>query len=55
MGAVLGTVFVLNPFQHTTAAIVVEVGIDIGEGDTVGVEETLKQQVVLQGVDLRDT
>ena len=48
------TVLVHNPLQHLAAAIVVEVGIDIGQRDTVGVQETLEQQVVLQGVNLGD-
>ena len=47
MGTVLVTILVLYPLQHLTTAIVVEVGIDIGQRDTVGVQETLKQQVVL--------
>ena len=55
MGTVLVTVLIFHPFQHLAAPVVVEVGIDIRERDTVGVEETLKQQVVLQRVDLRDT
>ena len=54
VGAVLVTVLVLDPLQHTAAAVVVEVGIDIGQRDTVGVQETLEQQVVLQRIDLRD-
>ena len=55
MGTVLVTVFVFYPFQHPTSSVIVEVGIDIRERDTVRIEETLKQQVVFQRVDLRDT
>ena len=47
-------VLVHHPLQHAAAAVVVEVGIDIGQRDTVWVEETLKQQVVLQWVYLRN-
>ena len=54
MGTVLMAVFVFHPFQHTTATVVVEVGIDIRQRDTVWIEETLKQQVVLQRIDLGD-
>ena len=55
MGTILMAVFVFHPLQHTATAVVIEVGIDIGQRDTVRVQETLKQQVVLQRVDLRDT
>ena len=54
MGAVLGAILIHDPPQHLAAAVVVEVGIDIRQVDTVGVEETLKQQVVFQRVNLRD-
>ena len=54
MGTILVTILIFHPFQHLTAPIVIEVGIDIRERDTVRIEETLKQQIVLQGVDLRD-
>ena len=47
-------VFVHHPLQHPFATIVIEVGINIREIDTVGVQETLKQQVVLQWVDSGD-
>ena len=48
MGTVLVTVFVFHPFQHASSAVIVEVGM-------VRIKETLKQKVVLQRVDLRDT
>ena len=51
---ILMSVLVLHPLQHTAAAVVVEIGINIRQGDTVGIEETLEQQVVLQRVNLRD-
>ena len=47
-------VLVFHPFQHASAPVVVEVGVDIGQGDAVGVEETLEQEVVLHRVDLGD-
>ena len=47
-------VFLRHPVQHAAAAVVVEVHVDIGERNTVGVQETLEQQVVGDGVDLRD-
>ena len=54
MRTVLMTVLILHPFQHLAAAVIVEVGIDIRQRDTVGIQETLKQQIVFQRVDLRD-
>ena len=55
MCTILVTILVLDPLQHTTAAVVVEVSINIGQRDTVGIEETLEQQVVLQWVNLGDS
>ena len=55
MCTVLVTIFVHHPLQHLTATIVIEVGINIGQRDTVWIQETLKQQVVLQRVYLGDT
>ena len=49
------TILVHNPFQHLTTTIIIKVGINIRQRDTVGVKETLKQQVVFQRVDLGDT
>ena len=54
VGHGVGTVFVCHPFYYLLSTIVGKVGIDIGEGYTVGVEETLEQQVVLHGVYVRD-
>ena len=50
----LRAVFLRHPLQHFSASVVVEVHINIGEGYSVGVEETLKKEVVLDGVDHRD-
>ncbi len=47
-------VFLRYPVEHAAAAVVVEVDIDIGQRDTVGVQESLEQQIVCNGVDLRD-
>ena len=54
MCTVLMPVLVHHPAQHLAATVIIEVGIDIRQGDTVRVKETLEQQVVLQGVKLRD-
>ncbi len=55
MRTIVVPILILHPFEHAPAAVVIEVGINIGQRDTVGIEETLKQQVVFQGVDLGDT
>ena len=46
------SVFVLNPFEHFAASVVVEVGIDIRERNTVRVKESFEKQVVLDWVNL---
>ena len=40
--------------QYVGAAVLIEVDVDIGQRDTLGVEETLEQQVVFQRVDIGD-
>ena len=55
MGHVVGTIFLGHVLEHACAAVIVEVDVDIGEGDTVGIEKTLEQKVVFYGVDLCDT
>ena len=55
VGTVLMTILIFHPFQHASTTIVIKVGIDIGQRDTVWIQETLKQQVVFQWVNLRDT
>ena len=47
------SVLIFYPFQHAPASVIVEVGINIGQRDTVGVKETFEKQVVLDGVYLR--
>ena len=49
------TIFIGYPAKHFTTTVVIEVHIDIGQGDTVRIQETLEQQVVLDRVDLGDT
>ena len=44
-----------HPIEHSATTFVVEVDIDIGQRDTVRVEESLEQQVVLDRVNLRDS
>ncbi|EJX10287.1 hypothetical protein EVA_01565 [gut metagenome] len=48
----LFSVFLGYPVQHSASPVVVEVDVDIREGDTVGVQKTLKKEVVFDGVNL---
>ena len=48
----LCAVFIRYPAKHFPATVIVEVGIDIGERDTVRIQETLEQQVIFDRVDL---
>ena len=50
----IGAVFVDDVVDHTATTFVVEVDIDIGHRDTVGIQEALKEEVVLDGVDVGD-
>ena len=49
------SVFFRYPTQYFATTVIVEVGIDIGEGDTVRIQETFEQQVILNRVDLSDS
>ena len=55
MRTILLTIFIHYPLQHLTSSVIVEVGINIRQGDTVRIKETLEKQVVFQRVYLRDT
>ena len=50
----LCSIFICHPLEYTSAAVIVEVDIDIGERNTVGIEKTLEEQVVFDGVDVGD-
>ena len=47
-------IFIFNPLQHLTTAIIIKVGIYIRKGYTIRVQETLKQQIILDWVYLGD-
>ena len=47
-------VFLGDPVEDFVSSLIVEIDIYIGQGDTVGVEETLEQEVVLEGIDVGD-
>ena len=55
MGDVVGTVEVLDVLDHAVAAFIVEVHVDIRHRDTLGVQEALEEEVVLDGVKVGDT
>ena len=55
MGHVGGAVSLSHVVEHDFASVVVEVDIDIRERYTVGVQESFEKEIVLQGVDLRDS
>ena len=44
------SIFLGYPVEHSSASVVVEVDVDIGQRNTVGVKETLEKQVVFYGV-----
>ena len=44
----------VHPFEHLSASVVVEVGVDIRERDTVRIEESLEQKIVFYRVNLGD-
>ena len=54
MGTVFVSVLVHHPLEHLSTSVVIEVRVDIRQRDTVGIEESLKQQIVLHGVELGD-
>ena len=54
MGDVVGTVEVLDVLDHAVAAFIVEVHVDIRHRDSLGIEETLKEEVVLHRVEVGD-
>ena len=55
MGHFLGTVFLGHVIEHSGAAVIIKVGVDIWQRDAVRIKETLKQQVILHRVNFGDT
>ena len=55
MRTVFLAILVHHPLQHLSATVIIKVGINIWEVDTVRIEKTLKQKVIFQWVYLRDT
>ncbi|CAB4582032.1 unannotated protein [freshwater metagenome] len=55
LGHVFATVGVGRVADHLVAIAGVEVHVDVGHGDSTGIEEAFEQQVVADGVDLGDS
>ena len=49
------SVFVFNPFKHFSASVVIKVGVNIRQRNTVWIKETLKKEVVFDWVYLCDS
>lgn len=47
-------VFFCHPTYYLPALVVLEVNVDIGQRNTIGIEKPLEQQVVFQGIDVGD-
>ena len=54
MGHFFGTVFLGHIVQHRSAAVIVKIGVNIWQRNTVRVQKSLKQQVILHRVNLGD-
>ena len=54
VGNVCLTIFFGDVVEHPGASLVVEVNVDVGERDAVGVKKTFEEEVVLEGVNVGD-
>ena len=54
MGHLLLAVTLCHIMEHISAAIIVEVDVDIRQRDTVGVKESFEKEIILYRVDLSD-
>ena len=55
MRDMVGAILASNVIKHPFATGVIEVDIYIGHRNAVGVEEPLKQQIILEGIDIGDS
>ena len=51
---VVGAVFARDVFDDLVATVIAKVNVDIGHGNTLGVEETLKEQIKANGINVCD-
>src|SRR6202035_5877173 len=54
LGDLLAAVLLGDILNHLAAAVGAEVDIDIGHADALGIQEALKQQAVLERIDIGD-
>ncbi|MNS55935.1 hypothetical protein D3C72_887820 [compost metagenome] len=54
MGHLVFTVFIYHIIDYPLTTFIIKVGIDIGHGLTIGIKETLKQEVILDRVNIGD-
>ena len=54
LGDGVAAVLVADVANHLGPSIVGEIDVDIGRADTLGIEETLEEQPVAQGINVRD-
>ena len=54
MGNMIFAVCLLNVLESTVTAFIIEIDVNIRHGDTVRIQETLKQEVVLDRVEVGD-
>ncbi len=54
LGYLICTILLVAVVHHFGTAVVLEIQINIGHGDAVGVQEALEEQVVIQGVHRSD-
>ena len=52
MSHVIGPILFSDPFQHCTATIVVKVNVNIRHGNTIRIQKTFKQQVILNRINI---
>ena len=45
-------IFLSNPINHFTASVIIKIDVNIGQRNTVGIEKTLKQQIIFQRVNI---
>ena len=54
LGHVFAPVFAGNVVNHLAPAVHAEINVNIGQGDALGIQEALKEQLVLEGVNVGD-
>jgi len=55
LGHLVLTVFFNHPLEHLLTPVLIKIDINIGEGSPIGIEESFKQEVIFERVDIGDT